>query len=256
MSDHCSGAILHCVASNFSPGSSPDDNKARAHENVNLFKDVISRGIAGGCKGVVITSSMAAVRGRKQPTARGYYDNTDWNTVAKLNGSFGDSYQWSKSASERAAVELCREAGIPWVSLCPSMIFGPPIGNGGYSVAMVRDWSRGRGMCESRLCVDVRDLAQVHVRAAEMLRDGWEGGRYIVSHEARLPAEEVRNALISGGASKNEVYVDENFEPEVPVGCKEVDAADLLLTTFGMKLRPEAETYSDMSAHLLTKTMT
>jgi nucleoside-diphosphate-sugar epimerase len=114
--------IVHSVASNFRPATESSDGDL-ARENVSLFASVVRAAVASPCvAGVVITSSMAAVRGPNQmftPPNR-YYTSKDWNTVSELSeNEFGGSYQWSKKESERIAMELAAKSGLPLISLCP-----------------------------------------------------------------------------------------------------------------------------------------
>ena len=59
---------------------------------------------------VVVTSSMAAVRGTGQMPLNGkFYTHRDWNTLSKLSKNWGSCYQWSKAESEGRSWEMVQE---------------------------------------------------------------------------------------------------------------------------------------------------
>lgn len=145
---------------------------------------------------LVLTSSMAAVRGGGQlPLSGSYYTADDWNTVSARDGPGFAPYQYSKAASERRAWELAREVGLELVTLCPPMIFGPPRDAtcSSFSVELVRKWLRGEKPVASLLVSDVRDVAAAHIEAA--CRPKASGRRLIVSNERRIPASACAKAI-------------------------------------------------------------
>ena len=94
--------------------------------NIALAETMVCACAAHGAR-LVLTSSMAAVRGTGQAPLRGeFYTTEDWNVVSQRDGPGFEPYQFSKAESERRAWELSRRLGGEMVSLCPSMIFGPP----------------------------------------------------------------------------------------------------------------------------------
>jgi cinnamoyl-CoA reductase len=81
------------------------------------------------------------------------------------------SYQWSKAESEKQAWEISKELGVPMVSLCPSFVFGPPFSKemtSSFSTELVGKWIQGQSEVQSRLFVDIRDLAKAHVAAGTL----------------------------------------------------------------------------------------
>jgi nucleoside-diphosphate-sugar epimerase len=221
---------------------------------------------------LIATSSMAAVRASGQAPANGkFYTHHDWNTESRLGASWGESYQWSKAESERRAWELCRELHLPMTSMCPSFVFGPPAthssseGNeapsspassGSYSLELVGEWVRGASPVQSRLFVDVRDVALAHVVAACRRRVSGEQ-RYVVSTEARVPSKDIadwlRDACRSTGlGDPSLVQHDSSFAGGfIPIGAKEVEAADRLESELGVTLRPVKDTIVGMAKILL-----
>mmetsp|Transcript_34065 Transcript_34065/g.73605 ORF Transcript_34065/g.73605 Transcript_34065/m.73605 type:complete len:134 (-) Transcript_34065:36-437(-) len=67
--------VVYCVASNFKPATedSDRDDVALALENVSLFEDVVRLCCEAGVNRVILTSSMAAVRGPAQVPMNGQY---------------------------------------------------------------------------------------------------------------------------------------------------------------------------------------
>lgn len=157
----------------------------------------------------------------------------------------------SKAESEKRAWELAKEHNFPMSSICPSFVFGPPTStnqqlSGSYSITLVGQWVRGESPVQSRLCVDIRDVARAHVAASNAAM----GERFIVSTEARIPSQNIANALkricnqeteLEGDASK--ITFDSNFQGgAIPIGQQEVEATERLEQKLGITLRPVEET--------------
>ncbi|KAJ1381796.1 hypothetical protein B484DRAFT_411624, partial [Ochromonadaceae sp. CCMP2298] len=106
--------VVYCVASNFKPATEDSDrgDVALALENVSLFEDVVRLCCEAGVNRVILTSSMAAVRGPAQVPMNGqYFTAHEWNTVSTLRAdSFASCYQYSKTRSEQRAVEIVHAA--------------------------------------------------------------------------------------------------------------------------------------------------
>lgn len=136
-----------------------------------------------GLQRVVYTSSTAAV-GTAPPTAASPHgepaDESQWLDPADAAGP----YELSKLRAERAVHALVREESLPAVIVNPTAPIGPldlrptPTGR------LIRDAASGRlpGYMRSAglNIVDVRDVAQGHVRA---WRRGRIGQRYILGHQ-------------------------------------------------------------------------
>ena len=229
----------------------------------------------------ILTSSMAAVRGTGQiPYNQQYYTHQDWNTYSDIvanatirdNANWGTYYQWSKMESERQAWDLCRNQWsdcLVMTALCPSFVFGPLMdatsssssSSSSYSITLVDQWIRGVSPVQSRLFVDVRDVAKAHVLAA--MNDAAIGQRIIVSTEARIPSQEIaqwikdeigRCHLPVDMVDPDQVHYDATFQGgSIPIGTKEVDATAALQSLLGMTLRPVQDTIVDMTRILLSK---
>jgi nucleoside-diphosphate-sugar epimerase len=252
---------VYHVASVFGP---TEDHKQTALDNVQGTEDLV-RTLAeiDNCK-LVLTSSMAAVRGSGQEPSNGkYYTEADWNTQSELGANWGASYQWSKAESERRAWALCKEHNIPMVCLCPAFVFGPPVSYGAdapggsvsYSLTLVNQWIHSESQVQSRLFVDLRDVAQAHVEAGT--RADANGKRFIVSTEARVPSQEIASWLKevctkSSSADPDKIHFDADYQGGfIPIGQREVEAAERLHNELGVALRPVKETMMDMTEVLL-----
>jgi nucleoside-diphosphate-sugar epimerase len=260
---------VYHVASVFGPTENP---RATAHQNVQGTRDLFValdqqwRTVPNSqvdeqrpaCR-VVLTSSMAAVRGTGQDPGNGeYYTAEDWNSVSTLaDDNWGACYQWSKMESERQAWQLSQELDIPLTVLCPSFVFGPPYGDGGgasYAIQLVRQWMSGASAVQSRLLVDIRDVAAAHVQAGRTPDS--RGQRYLVSTEARVPSREladwIRQAVPLAHATRERIHADTTYQGgAIPIGQREVKASERLYAALGVRLRPVQETIQDMTRELL-----
>lgn len=141
---------------------------------------------------VVLTSSCAAIYGDNADlaqTPRGVFDEEVWNTSSSLEHQ---AYSYSKTKAEKAAWELA-DAQSRWrlVVMNPSLVMGPglKIHSGSESFNILRQM--GDGTMKAGLpdmgfgVVDVRDLAEAHLRAA-FLPDAQ--GRHVISgHNTSFP---------------------------------------------------------------------
>ncbi len=173
----CSG-VLH-VASPF-PTRSPKNDEELVRPARDGALRVLTASRNAGVRRVVITSSMAAVAyghgGRSQP-----FTEADWSDPAVRTDS--SAYERSKMIAERAAWDWhAREGGtLELVTICPGVVLGPVLGNK-YSVSidLVKKLMDGSLPGLPRFgwpLVDVRDIADLHVRALHTPRAA--GQRYI-----------------------------------------------------------------------------
>uniref|UniRef100_A0A7S4A9I1 NAD-dependent epimerase/dehydratase domain-containing protein n=1 Tax=Pseudo-nitzschia australis TaxID=44445 RepID=A0A7S4A9I1_9STRA len=258
---------VYHIASVFGP---TDDHITTAKENVQGTKDLVEalgNFSKSDCCRLVFTSSMAAVRGSGQTPKNGeYYTYHDWNTKSKLeDNNWGSSYQWSKAESERVAWEIAGEMNIPMTTICPSFVFGPPTGDANgesdanlsssFSITLFGQWVRGESPVQSRLFVDVRDVAKAHVLAVS--RPEAINQRIIVSTEARMPSQEMAKILKevceeTGLSDPENVSFDGEFKGgAIPIGTREVEATSRINDVLGLDLTPVQETIRDMGRSLL-----
>lgn len=141
---------------------------------------------------VVLTSSCAAIYGDNadlQQTPRGVFDEEVWNTSSSLEHQ---AYSYSKTQAERAAWEVA-DAQSRWrlVVVNPSLVMGPglKVHGGSESFNIIRQM--GDGTMKSGVpdmgfgVVDVRDLAEAHLRAAFVPEA--EGRHVISGHDSSFP---------------------------------------------------------------------
>ena len=294
-SKDCPVCIYH-IASVFGPTPDPietaNDNVQSAEITVNVL-DKFYRRYPDSKPRLILTSSMAGVRATDQTPLNGkHYTHRDWNTLSKLNAdNWGSCYQWSKAESERRAWELVKECNekyanedgnacteIEMVALCPSFVFGPPpplpskmndvkgAGSSSYSLTLINQWIEGKSQVQSRLCVDVRDVADAHLSAGFMTNLPKEVAdrRYILSTEERLSSELTAEALKRGvelaqkkdGENTNidlsGITCDTTFTGgAIKIGEREVEASERLEHDLGVVCRPVEETMRDMAEALL-----
>jgi len=142
---------------------------------------------AGTVKRVVLTSSVAAVISSSFMAANPDHAFTeeDWNNTSTIEA---EAYRYSKVEAEKAAWAFAKEHKIDLVTICPSFVLGPPLSarTDSTSVATIVscfDGSKvasGVGGPVAFGAVDVRDVAEAHILAAEKKE---ASGRYIVSSE-------------------------------------------------------------------------
>jgi nucleoside-diphosphate-sugar epimerase len=134
---------------------------------------------------VVLTSSVAAIMGDAAEAKRypqRIVDETCWNTTSNRDH---EAYSYSKTLAERAAWEIA-EGQARWslVTINPAFIIGPSLSDrlDGTSVSIMKqlgDGSFAQGAPDLSIgYVDVRDVAEAHLRAAER-RDAT--GRFILA---------------------------------------------------------------------------
>jgi dihydroflavonol-4-reductase len=123
-----------------------------------------------GVTRVIFTSSVAAVVNAELPKGRTMFDETDWSLVDKPGLS---AYVKSKTLAEQAIWDY-QEKEAPELNITtilPSFVMGAPLDEHyGSSIRKVERLLRSQ---QSRIpnygysCVDVRDIALMHLRALE-----------------------------------------------------------------------------------------
>jgi len=136
-------------------------------------------------KRIVVTSSCAAIYGDNadlDSSAGDRFTEDDWNTTSSLDHQ---PYSYSKTLAEREAWQIARDQER-WnlVTINPSLVLGPGINPFATSesfslIKQLGDGTMKSGVPDFRIgAVDVRDVAEAHVRAA---LSPTASGRYIVS---------------------------------------------------------------------------
>jgi dihydroflavonol-4-reductase len=144
-------------------------------------RHVLDACLWAGVKRVVLTSSMAAVT--DEPDSRHVLTEADWNTTSTLDRN---PYYFSKALAEREAWKMVNDERAPFelVVINPYLVLGPSLSPGtNYSTQIFVNLANGVYPAIPALtwgCVDVRDVAEAHVRAMETPS---ASGRYLCASE-------------------------------------------------------------------------
>jgi dihydroflavonol-4-reductase len=133
-----------------------------------------------GVKRVVLTSAFGAVGVGHTPDHRRPFDETDWSD---LTGNVAP-YQKSKTLAEKAAWEfIAREGnGLELTAINPVAVYGPVLGaDYSHSIRLIANMLEGQPGCVNvnSCCVDVRDVADLHLRA--MTNPAANGERFLAT---------------------------------------------------------------------------
>ncbi|MEI8158655.1 MAG: NAD-dependent epimerase/dehydratase family protein [Burkholderiales bacterium] len=178
-------AMAGCAAVAHVASPLPNGIPKNANELIVPARDGALRALraakAVGVKRFVMTSSVAAIsygRGRGVHT----FTEADWTDLSKPGLT---PYVQSKTVAERAAREWVASQGsdMEYCSICPSVVLGP-VWSADYSASVdivkkLLDGSMGACPDFGFGVVDVRDVADLHVRALSAPRMG--GERFIAS---------------------------------------------------------------------------
>ncbi|MEL6680202.1 MAG: NAD-dependent epimerase/dehydratase family protein [Pseudomonadota bacterium] len=163
---HMSGcdAVIH-TASPFPDKPPRDDRKLIATAETGTTR-VLTHAADAGVKRAVVTSSIVAIIASEPQTDSAFHTEADWTDPDHPRA---DAYARSKLAAEVAAWGVARARDLDLTVLNPALIFGPPVsGRGATSVGIIDRVLSGKDLALPRVsmpCVDVRDVADAHVRA-------------------------------------------------------------------------------------------
>ena len=156
-------ALIHS-ASPF-PIANPIDEDDLIRPAVDGTQRAIAAAGAAGIKRVILTSSVVAIIDTYK---RGMQDETDW---CNLDTPETTAYAKSKTMAERAAWDASSAHGMALTTINPGLVIGPPLDEHfGSSISIVARLLRGRDPMLPMIsftCVDVRDVAEAHLRALE-----------------------------------------------------------------------------------------
>ncbi|MDG1997668.1 MAG: NAD-dependent epimerase/dehydratase family protein [Amylibacter sp.] len=172
-------ALMH-TASPF-PLDQPEDESELVRPAADGTLRALTAAHAASVDRVILTSSVVTICNKRLAAGRNRYDETDWSD---LHSPLNTAYSKSKIQAEKVAWNFVREhSELKLTTICPSLVLGPPLdGNIGSSLGVVARLMEGRDPmipnCGIAL-VDVRDIAQMHVRALQ--RPESAGNRFIGS---------------------------------------------------------------------------
>ncbi|MDQ2879188.1 MAG: aldehyde reductase [Pseudomonadota bacterium] len=259
------GHVAH-VASPFPAGAPKSDDELIVPAREGALR-ALRFARAAGVRRFVLTSSVAAVA-YGHPVER-VYDEGDWTDVTQPGVG---AYIKSKTIAERAARDWMKAegAGMEFCSVNPSAVLGPLLSDDfSASIQFVQRIMDGSVPGTPRLgfaVVDVRDLADLHVRALTVA--GLDGERFIGAGKF-LWMKEVA-AILRAGLGPQARKVPERGIPDVIVRAmalfdptirqvtgelgrsRAVDARHAL-EMLGWKTRDEATTILDTAHSLLDR---
>lgn len=167
----------------------------------------IKAAYAAGVFRVIATSSVAAVVNTDLPAGRTMYNESDWTDIHKRGVS---AYVKSKTLAEEALWEFCRSHHeIRLTTILPSFVLGAPLDDKyGASVRKIEMLFKLERAASHRIpnygysCVDVHDIALMHLRALERT-DECVGKRFIGSSRCFLWLPEMAQLLQDNFPKRN-----------------------------------------------------
>lgn len=184
--------VMH-VASPFPPVQPKDPNDLIVPAREGTLR-ALRAALNAGVERVVMTSSIAAVRGAHPSSESSPYTEADWTDG---NDPARTPYVRSKTLAEQAAWEFVREAGAEdrLAAINPGAIIGPALNDDhSYSLQAIQRLLDGMPAAP-RLgftFVDVRDVADLHLRA---LTEPAAGGQRFIATDRFLWLPEVAAIL-------------------------------------------------------------
>ena len=192
-------AVLHVA----SPLTATKDEDEVIRPAVDGTLRVLRAARDGGARRVVYTSSCGAVY-YGHPSRTAPFDEDDWTVI---DGGPMSAYVKSKALAERAAWDFMAEQGgdLELAVVNPAGIFGPALNpESASSLGIVRRLMAGMpGIPDLRMgIVDVRDVADLHVRALESPAAAgerfiaWSGGPVSLREIAGLLRERLGDSAV------------------------------------------------------------
>jgi dihydroflavonol-4-reductase len=258
--------VLH-VASPFPPAQPKDPDELIVPARDGALR-VLGASLEAGVRRVVLTSSVAAVRHGRAPSAAAPYDETDWTDPDDLRRT---PYTRSKTIAERAAWDHVRAAGAEsrLATVNPGAIIGPVLSDDrSYSLQVIERLLNGMPAIP-RLgftFVDVRDVADLHIRA---MTAPAAGGERFLAVDRFLWMQDVGRVLrerLGPAAAKVPTRVAPDlliramalFDPSVrtivgDLGESPMYSANKAKTTLGWKPRPIEDSITDTAQSLVER---
>jgi len=183
--------VLH-VASPFPPVQPKDPDELIVPARDGALR-VLRAALDAGVERVVMTSSVAAIRGKRPSTPQTPWTEADWTDG---NDTSRTPYVRSKTLAEQAAWEHVRGVGAEdrLAVVNPGAIIGPALNDDhSYSLQAIQRLINGSMPAAPRLgftFVDVRDVAELHMLAMTSPAAG--GERFIAADEFLWVADVAR----------------------------------------------------------------
>ena len=257
--------VLH-VASPFPPVQPKDPDELIVPARDGALR-VLRAAVDAGAERIVMTSSVAAVRGSRDSTEQTPFTEADWTD--------GDDtrltpYVRSKTLAERAAWQLVRDAGAEdrLSVINPGAIIGPALNDDhSYSLQAVQRLVSGDIPAAPRLgfnFVDVRDVADLHLLAMTTPEAG--GERFIATDEFMWMPDlaKVLRERLGEQASKVPkrtapdlvIRVMAKFDPTIrsfvgDLGKRQWMSSEKARSMLGWQTRPVADSIEDTARSLL-----
>jgi dihydroflavonol-4-reductase len=258
--------VLH-VASPFPPAQPKDPDELIVPARDGALR-VLRASLEAGVQRIVLTSSVAAVRHGRAPSANAPYDETDWTDPSEVRRT---PYTRSKTIAERAAWDHVRAAGAEsrLTTVNPGAIIGPVLSDDrSYSLQVIERLLNGLP-ATPRLgftFVDVRDVADLHIRAMTAPQ---AGGERFLAVDRFLWMQDVGRILrerLGTAAAKVPTRVAPDFlirvmallDPSVrsilpDLGESPIYTAQKAKTTLGWQPRPIEDSIADTARSLLER---
>lgn len=259
--------VLH-VASPFPPAQPKDPDELIVPARDGALR-VLRAALDAGVERVVMTSSIAAVRAAEGSRPDRPLDERDW---CDGNDTSLTPYVRSKAIAERAAWDFVRSEGAEdrLAVVNPGLIVGPVLsGDFSYSVQLVERLLGGKVPAAPKLgftYVDVRDVADLHVRAMTSPEAG--GERFLATDRFLWTSDTARILRDRMGEQGRKVptRVAPNFmvramgmfDPAIrtivgDLGQKTEYSSEKARTTLGWSPRPVEDAVEDTARSLLDR---
>jgi dihydroflavonol-4-reductase len=143
----------------------PKDEQVLIRPAVQGTRRALEAAARAGVKRVVLTSSIVAI---ETPGRHEALDESNW---LDMTSPTADPYGKSKALAEREAWKIAGREGLALTTINPAWVLGPPLDTAyGTSVELIARVLRGRDPMVPDVgfaLVDVRDVAEMHLRALE-----------------------------------------------------------------------------------------
>jgi nucleoside-diphosphate-sugar epimerase len=259
--------VLH-VASPFPPVQPKDPDELIVPARDGALR-VLRAALDAGVERVVMTSSVAAVRSDRVSSEAAPYTEADWTDG---DDSSRTPYQRSKTLAEQAAWQHVQASGAQHrlATINPGAIIGPALSNDhSYSLQAIQRLLDGMPAAPKLgfTFVDVRDVADIHIRALTTPAAG--GERFVATDQflwlpevaailrqrlgdagRRVPTRVAPNVLVRALA-----LFDGSMRSVVgDLGKRAWYSSDKARTTLGWTTRPVEDAIEDCARSLLTST--